>query len=324
MKKNWILSVTFLWFLLALSGCFDSSYDYISGFEDVGENSVTGGEQDTSLNNRSLSGYFDYFLNLIPVKLDVIAIDDSFKEKKKLAAKITKDGDVYRFTVDKFSYPTSLVKVRYTLKNPAQDFEMEFLQYVNIAYGQYPRITLASAVKGHRIESLIESEAFSFDVADLKATRELYHILRLDSVTATLKSSDSIAFATINRYVETMSYSYLGGNFDSTFKKRFEKLSLALNDEKSWWNSVSEVEIADDVVRNFKDRIIPLDNSIEIFANLWSDAYKLPACDSSNFLDEIQNPAKSSTHSNTKFVCNKRDLKNEFYYWHPLNKMKKK
>ncbi|MBR6450183.1 MAG: hypothetical protein IKS96_09605 [Fibrobacter sp.] len=321
MRKNWVLSVIFLWLLLFLSGCFDSRYDYISSFEDVGENSVTGSEQDSSLSNRFLNGQFVSTSKLVPVKVEVIAIDEKFKEKKTIAGKITEDGGVYNFSVDKFSYPTSLIKVRYTLKNPAQNFKMEFSQYANIANNRNLNITLASALKGRRIGSLIEDDAFSFDVADLKATRELYHILRLDSVTATLKSSDSAIRWTMNSYVETMSYSYLGGDFDSTFKKRFELLSHALKDEKSWWDSVSEVEIADDIIRNFKDRVIPLNSSIGIFANFWSGAYKLPACDSTNYLDEIQNLAKSSVYSGTKFVCNKGDLKNEFYYWHPLNKM---
>lgn len=319
MKKNWVLSVIFVWFLLFLSGCFDSRYDYTSGFEDVGENSVTGSEQDSSLSNRSLKGQFDFSSKLVPVKVEVVAIDENFKEKKTIAGKIAEDG--YSFSVDKFNYPTSLIKIRYTLKNPTQNFKMAFSQYANIANNRNLNITLASAVKGHRIESLIEDDVFSFDVANLKATRELYHILRLDSASNALKPSDSIALMTMNWYVEVLSYCYLGGDFDSTFQKRFELLSHALGDEKSWWDSVSEVEIADDVVRNFKDRIIPLDNSIGIFANFWSGAYKLPACDSSNFLDEIQNPAKSSAYSDTKFVCNKGDLKNEFYYWHPLNKM---
>ena len=319
MKKNWVLSVVFVWFLLFLSGCFDSRYDYTSGFDDVGENSVTGSEQDSSLSNRSLKGQFDFTSKLVPIKVEVVAIDENFKEKKTIAGKIAEDG--YSFSVDKFNYPTSLIKIRYTLKNPTQNFKMAFSQYANIANNRNLNITLASAVKGHRIESLIEDDVFSFDVANLKATRELYHILRLDSASNALKPSDSIALMTMNWYVEVLSYCYLGGDFDSTFQKRFELLSHALGDEKSWWDSVSEVEIADDVVRNFKDRIIPLDNSIGIFANFWSGAYKLSACDSSNFLDEIQNPAKSSAYSDTRFVCNKGDLKNEFYYWHPLNKM---
>lgn len=319
MKKNWVLSVVFVWFLLFLSGCFDSRYDYTSGFDDVGENSVTGSEQDSSLSNRSLKGQFDFSSKLVPVKVEVIAIDENLKEKKTIAGKIAEDG--YSFSVDKFNYPTSLIKIRYTLKNPNRDFKMSFSQYASIADNRNLSITLASAIKGSRIESLIDDDAFSFDAADLKATRELYHILRLDSASNALKPSDSIALMTMNWYVEVLSYCYLGGDFDSTFQKRFELLSHALGDEKSWWDSVSEVEIADAIVRNLKDRVIPLNSFIRIFANFWGKAYEFPACDSSNFLDEIKNPAKSSLYFDTKFVCNKGDLKNEFYYWHPVNEM---
>lgn len=323
MKKNWVLSVVFVWFLLFLSGCFDSRYDYTSGFDDVGENSVTGSEQDSSLSNRSLKGQFDFSSKLVPVKVEVVAIDENLKEKKTIAGKIAEDG--YSFSVDKFNYPTSLIKIRYTLKNINRDFKMNFSQYASIADNRNLSITLASAIKGSRIESLIDDDAFSFDAADLKATRELYHILRLDSATAGLKSSDSLshwlAVNTMNSYVENMSYSYFGGNFDSTFQKRFELLSSALSDENLWWNSVSKIEIADAIVRNFRDRIIPMDGFLKPFADFWSGAYKLPACDSSNFLDSIKNPAKSSVYFENTFICNKGGSKNVFYYWHPLNKM---
>ena len=203
MRERYILFVMLLASLFFLSGCFDSSYDYTSGFEDVDENSVMGYEGDTTLKNRSLSGRFDFSLKSVPVKVEVVAIDENLKEKKTIAGKIADDG--YGFSVDKFSYPTSLIKIRYTLKNPSQNFEMSFSQYASIANNRNLYITLASAIKGRRIESLIEDDAFSFDGADLKATRELYHILRLDS-----------AINAMN--VENMSYSYLGGNFDSTFQ----------------------------------------------------------------------------------------------------------
>ena len=312
--------------LFFLSGCFNSSYDYTSGFEDVGENSVTGSEQDSSLSNRSLNGQFAFSLKLVPVKVEVIAIDENLKEKKTIAGKIAEDG--YSFSVDKFNYPTSLIKIRYTLKNPNRDFKMSFSQYASIADNRNLSITLASAIKGSRIESLIDDDAFSFDAADLKATRELYHILRLDSATAGLKSSDSLshwlAVNTMNSYVENMSYSYLGGNFDSTFQKRFELLSSALSDENLWWDSISELEIADTVVQNFRNRVIPMNEHLKPFADFWNSAYKLPACDSSNFLDSIKNPAKSSAHFDDVFICNKGDSKNVFYYWHPVNEMEKK
>lgn len=325
MREKRILSVAFLWLLFFLSGCFDSSYDYTSDFEKVGEKSVTGSERDTSLTNCSLSGHFDYFLKLVPVEVEVVAIDENFKEKKTITGKISEDG--YSFSVDKFSYPTSLVKIRYTLKNPTQDLKMDFSQYANIADEHNLWITLASAIKGPRIENLIENDAFSFDGADLKATRELYHILRLDSATMGLKSSDSLshwlALNIMNSYVETMSYSYLGRNFDSTFQKRFESLSLALGDENLWWNFVSEVEIADTVVRDFRDRVIPMDKFLKPFADFWSGAYKLPICDSSIFLDTIKNPEKISAHFDDVFICYKGRGDNAFYYWHPLNEMEK-
>ena len=308
MRERYILFVKLLASLLFLSGCFDSRYDYISSFEDVGENSVTGYEGDTTLKNRSLSGRFDFSLKSVPVKVEVVAIDENLKEKKTIAGKIADDG--YGFSVDKFSYPTSLIKIRYTLKNPSQNFEMSFSQYASIANNRNLYITLASAIKGRRIESLIEDDAFSFDAADLKATRELYHILRLDS-----------AINAMN--VENMSYSYLGGNFDSTFQNRFELLSSALSDESLWWNSVSEVEVADAAVQNFKDRNIPLNSAIGVFADFWSGAYKLPACDSSNFLDSIKNSAKSSAHFDDVFICYKGSGDNAFYYWRPLNEMEK-
>lgn len=323
MRDKYILFVMLLASLFFLSGCFNSSYDYTSGFEDVGENSVTGSEQDSSLSNRSLNGQFAFSLKLVPVKVEVIAIDENLKEKKTIAGKIAEDG--YSFSVDKFSYPTSLIKIRYTLKNLNRDFKMNFSQYASIADNHNLSITLASAIKGSRIESLIDDDAFSFDAADLKATRELYHILRLDSATAGLKSSDSLshwlAVNTMNSYVENMSYSYFGGNFDSTFQKRFELLSSALSDENLWWNSVSKIEIADAIVRNFRDRIIPMDGFLKPFADFWSGAYKLPACDSSNFLDSIKNPAKSSVYFENAFICNKGGSKNVFYYWHPVNEM---
>ena len=178
MRDKYILFVMLLASLFFLSGCFNSSYDYTSGFEDVGENSVTGSEQDSSLSNRSLNGQFAFSLKLVPVKVEVIAIDENLKEKKTIAGKIAEDG--YSFSVDKFSYPTSLIKIRYTLKNLNRDFKMNFSQYASIADNRNLSITLASAIKGFRIESLIDDDAFSFDAADLKATRELYHILRLD------------------------------------------------------------------------------------------------------------------------------------------------
>ena len=323
MRDKYILFVMLLASLFFLSGCFNSSYDYTSGFEDVGENSVTGSEQDSSLSNRSLNGQFAFSLKLVPVKVEVIAIDENFKEKKTITGKIAEDG--YSFSVDKFCYPTSLIKIRYTLKSPIQNFKMNFSQYASIADNRNLSITLASAIKGSRIESLIDDDAFSFDAADLKATRELYHILRLDSATAGLKSSDSLshwlAVNTMNSYVENMSYSYFGGNFDSTFQKRFELLSSALSDENLWWNSVSKIEIADAIVRNFRDRIIPMDGFLKPFADFWSGAYKLPACDSSNYLDSIKNPAKSSVYFENAFICNKGGSKNVFYYWHPVNEM---
>ena len=129
---------------------------------------------------------------------------------------------------------------------------------------------------------------------------------------------------TMNSYAETMSYSYLGGNFDSTFQKRFELLSSALSDENLWWDSISELEIADTVVQNFRNRVIPMNEHLKPFADFWNSAYKLPACDSSNFLDSIKNPAKSSAHFDDVFICNKGDSKNVFYYWHPVNEMEKK
>ena len=323
MRKTWILSVAFFGLSLFLSGCVDLSYDYTSSFEEIGKNSVTGSEQDSSLANRTLEGQFDLFSKLVPVKLDVIAIDENFDGKDTLAAKITLDGGVYRFSVNKFSYPTSLIKIRYTceIKDSLQNLKVDFLQYANIANNGTPTITLASAIKGHRIESLIEEDVFSFETADLKATRELYHIFRLDSVTMNLKSSDSSVHKAMEWYVDAMSYCYLGGGFDSTFQKRFENLSLALDDERSWWNSVSKVQIADAIVRNFKERVIPMDSTVEVFANFWNDAYGLPACDTSVYLDEIKNPAESSAYFDSRFVCNRGGIEKVFYYWHPMNKM---
>ena len=322
MRDKYILFVMLLASLFFLSGCFNSSYDYTSGFEDVGVNSVTGSEQDSSLSNRSLNGQFAFSLKLVPVKVEVVAIDENLKEKKTIAGKIAEDG--YSFSVDKFNYPTSLIKIRYTLKNPNRDFKMNFSQYASIADNRNLSITLASAIKGSRIESLIDDDAFSFDAAELKATRELYHILRLDSAAKDLKSLNSSMPNTMNSYAETMSYSYLGGNFDSTFQKRFELLSSALSDENLWWDSISELEIADTVVHNFRDRVIPMNEHLKPFANFWNSAYKLPACDSSNFLDSIKNPAKSSAHFDDVFICNKGDSKKVFYYWHPVNEMEKK
>ena len=48
---------------------------------------------------------------------------------------ITKNDDVYNFSVDKFSYATPLVKIRYSCKiqDSAQSFEMDFSQYANIS-----------------------------------------------------------------------------------------------------------------------------------------------------------------------------------------------
>ena len=259
MRKKWILSFVSLWLLTFLVGCFDRLYDYTSSFEDVDESSVTGMAQDSTLNNRSLKGLFDLSSKLVLVNLNVVSLDENYKEVKSLVGKITEDGDIYQFSVDEFSYPTSLVKIHYVckLKDSTQDFKMEFSQYANIANGRNPDITLASAIKKQRIESLIENDAFSFEVANLKANRELYHILRLDSEVEMLKSSDSLVQSIMAWYVEMFSYMYLGGNFDSTFLNRFELLSFALEDESSWWKSVSEVEIAYVFVQNFKDRVIP-------------------------------------------------------------------
>ena len=325
MRNKWILPIALSWFLLFLSGCFDSLYDYTSDFEKVGERSESGSERDSSLRDCSLSGQFDFPSNLVPVKVEVIAIDEDFKEKKSLAGKITEESGVYRFSVPKYSYPTSLVKVRYTCKakDSTQNFEMKFSQYASIADDHNLVVSLGSAIKGRRIEFLMEDDVFSFDGADLKASRELYHILRLDSETKDLKSSDSSIHKSVKRHVEIMSYIYLGGKLDSTFKKRFDLLSSALDDEKSWWESVSEVEVADAAVQNFKDRNIPLNSAIGVFADFWSDAYKLPVCDSSTFSDTIKNPEKTSVHFDDVFVCNKGSLENAFYYWHPLNEMEK-
>ena len=128
MRNKWILPIALSWFLLFLSGCFDSLYDYTSDFEKVGERSESGSERDSSLRDCSLSGQFDFPSNLVPVKVEVIAIDEDFKEKKSLAGKITEESGVYRFSVPKYSYPTSLVKVRYTCKakDSTQNFEMKF------------------------------------------------------------------------------------------------------------------------------------------------------------------------------------------------------
>ena len=128
MRKTWILSVAFFGLSLFLSGCVDLSYDYTSSFEEIGKNSVTGSEQDSSLANRTLEGQFDLFSKLVPVKMDVIAIDENFDGKDTLAAKITLDGGVYRFSVNKFSYPTSLIKIRYTceIKDSLQNLKVDF------------------------------------------------------------------------------------------------------------------------------------------------------------------------------------------------------
>ena len=50
------------------------------------------------------------------------------------------------------------------------------------------------------------------------------------------------------------------------------------------------MEVADAAVQNFKDRNIPLNSAIGVFADFWSEAYKLPVCDSSTFSDTIKNP----------------------------------
>ena len=325
MRNKWFLPIALSWFLLFLSGCFDSLYDYTSDFEKVGERSESGSERDSSLRDCSLSGQFDFPSNLVPVKVEVIAIDEDFKEKKSLAGKITEESGVYRFSVPEYSYPTSLVKVHYTCKakDSTQNFEMKFSQYASIADDHNLLVSLGSAIKGRRIEFLMEDDVFSFDGADLKATQELYHILRLDSETKDLKSSDSSIHKSVKRHVEIMSYIYLGGKLDSTFKKRFDLLSSALDNEKSWWESVSEVEVADAAVQNFKDRNIPLNSAIGVFADFWSGAYKLSVCDSSTFSDTIKNPEKTSVHFDDVFVCNKGSLENAFYYWHPLNEMEK-
>lgn len=325
MRTKWISSVAILCFLLFLSGCSESQYDYTSSFENVGEKSVSGIERDRSLSNRSLEGQIDFYSKLVPVKMTIIPIDENLKETKSVEGEIKEDGGVYLFSTAKVNYPTSLIKIRYTCKSKdsTQDFKMDLSHYANIANNSSPEISFAAAIKNHRIASLIEDDVFSFNIANLKATRELYHILRLDSVTKILKSPDSLTSKTLNWYVETMSYFYLGGHLDSTFLNRFEHLSLALENESSWWSFVSEVEIADSIVQNFRNRFFHIDTSLKVFADFWSKAYKLPVCDSSNFLDTIKNPAKSSIFFDDVFICNKGDSKSDFYYWHPLNETEK-
>lgn len=105
MRNKWFLPIALSWFLLFLSGCFDSLYDYTSDFEKVGERSESGSERDFSLRDCSLSGQFDFPSNLVPVTVEVIAIDKDFKEKKSLAGKITEESGVYRFFCARIQLP---------------------------------------------------------------------------------------------------------------------------------------------------------------------------------------------------------------------------
>lgn len=295
---------------LFLGGCFDSSYDYTSDFKNVDENSKTGKEIDSSLSNRSLKGQFAFPSKIIPVKVDIIVIDDDFNENNVIEGVITQGSSLYSFSVDEFDYPSSLVKIRYVyrLQDSIQNFEMEFSQYASIADGCNPMISLASAIKAYRIKTLLEDDVFFFENADLKATRELYHILRLES--------------DASGNVEALSYGYLGENFDSTFQKRFERLSLALGDEEYWWSYTSEEKIADVFVEDYRDGIISMNDSLMTFANYWSMAYKLPTCDSGAVHDTIKNPAELSAYFEEEFLCDKVQLENVFYYWRPLIALK--
>ena len=101
-------------------------------------------------------------------------------------------------------------------------------------------------------------------------------MLHLDSATKLLTTTDSSAHNAMNWNVETMIYGYLGGNFDSTFQERFDRLSLALSNEKFCWDFVLEENIADIYVQNFIDSIIPTNSSLEFFAKFWNRAYEFP------------------------------------------------
>ena len=270
-----------------------------------GGKSVSGGRyiegSETAESHKiALEGRFLLNKRLTPIGIDVTLIDENLDSIGTLKTELIRqrNGDI-NFVTDSVEIHTPYLRIGFTCAyaDSSGGYAMDFVQYVDISNNSTPTLSLADALGSKRIQFLIQEDGFYLENARDKAMREIRGMLDFDPQ-GNMTLNDLIYQICIVEKPDTVFYA------------SYEKLRNAVGEDKTWRDLFNETEIADTLFNhNRQERI-------------WTEAFGLPSCDSTNYKDTASVTNKESAYYRKPFVCDNPEFSN-IYKWRLMTELEK-
>ena len=251
------------------------------------------------LENRELHIGVSLDSSMVLVAVSVDVLDDSLKKIRSVDSKTI--GEFHHwggwwFDIAAQNYESSYLKFSYTCVLPKGD-SATFVDYIDIAWVDYPTFYLIGALKKYRIETLVKKDNLPFYTAIRMSGRDLLEYFSYSS-SLDLRTQEDL-------FRQIKEYPYLYGGYyllDPDFAENLDAIAKDFDRVVSKNKKASAL----DTVKMVDNALFSGQTDILFRSSRYWAAYGFPYCDSLHRDSIVSNKIKRSYYKDSLFKCDGR------------------